>query len=161
MTVLSWLAFSWLYGEGKLDQGADRKTASAELKALRKAKKAEKKAEKKNGVTIDQDYMFDKWMWFGGGFYGLAALWTFIVVELMDLGRFLWNLPTFITTFDGGVMGFIGDFIVNQIGNIVSAFVWFNYWSHQSVILAFLVAWIGYWLGNQLAKRVKPAQIFS
>ena len=100
-------------------------------------------------------------MWFGGGFYGLAALWTLVIVELVDLGRFLWNLHTFITTFNGGVMGFIGDFIANQIGNIISAFLWFNYWSERSIALGFLVAWVGYWLGNQVAKRIKPDQVLT
>lgn len=144
--VLSWLLFSWLYREGKLEIKADRKSTAGSLKEM-------KKASKEKGVG-GQNYIYDKWMWFGSGFYGLAALWTFLVIELVDIVSFVFNFPGFASLLvDGFVKMIIGVFL-NQLANIISAFVWFNYWSeNSSPLIWFIVAYLAYLGGIELAKR--------
>jgi len=145
MAVISWLIFSWLYREGMLDIDADRKTTSTELKEIHKSYKQDKNKKR--------NYLHGKWMWFGSGFYGLAALWTFIVVEFLDLINFVFSFPGFTKLLENGFVDFIIKTILNQVGNIVSAFVWFQYWSEDSILTWFIVAYAGYMVGIYVAKN--------
>lgn len=145
MVVLSWFIFSWLYSEGEIDREASRKAISARIKGMKKS--FEKKDEDK------PNYVYDKWMWFGSGFYGLAALWSFAVIEISDLFSFIFNFPGLAALFEDGILGFIIDLALNQVGNIISAFVWFGYWPAESTLMWVLVAYVGYWAGVEMARR--------
>jgi hypothetical protein len=145
MLVLSWLLFSWLYRKGKLEIKAGNKETAVSLKAMKK----ESKAKGQGG----QNYLYDKWMWFGSGFYGLAALWTFMVIEVIDLANFIFNFPGFASLFAEGIINTLVTLFLNQLGNILSAFIWFNYWSDGSPIIWLLVAYLSYLGGIELAKR--------
>ena len=145
MAVLSWLLFSWLYSDGRLSVEADRKMISTNLKEMKKSKEP--------GSDDELGFLYNRWMKFGGGFYGLAALWTLVVSEFLDLYRFMTNFPGFVKLFEDGVIKLFIAFLMNQIGNLVSAFVWFSWWSPGSMLLWVLVAYAGYWIGIQFAKR--------
>lgn len=145
IVVLSWLLFSWLYREGKLEIKADRKATAGSLKEM-------KKASKQKGVG-GQNYIYDKWMWFGSGFYGLAALWTFLVMELADIFNLFFNFPGFASLLEGGLVNVIIRVLLYQLQNILSAFLWFNYWSEGSPFIWLVVAYFGYLGGIELAKR--------
>lgn len=178
VAVLSWLMFSWLHSEGKLNIAANRKDLASDLKQMKKTHKDEKVAQAKrrkkakpslkerlqklnfmqaNESQGDQasdsaNMIFDRWMWFGSGFYGLAALWTFIIVEVQDMLRFVFAFPGFAEIFKNGVIQAIIDLVMNQLMNILSAFIWFTYWSDGSLITWVLVAYLGYLAGLQVAK---------
>ena len=143
--VLSWLLFSWLYREGKLEIKADRKATAGSLKEMKKASK--------DKDVRGQNYIYDKWMWFGSGFYGLAALWTFLVMELVDAINFIFNFPGFASLLAGGFINVIIRGLMNQLENIISAFLWFNYWSDGSPFIWLIVSYFGYLGGIELAKR--------
>jgi len=179
MAVLSWLMFTWLHGQGKLDIAADRKTIASNLKEMKKSQKSERKARTaerkkiKRGARIknkfanlmqmnnsDQNdpnenanFIFNRWMWFGSGFYGLAALWTLVVIEILDVLRFIFAFPGFDVIFANGIIGAIVDFLLNQLSNFISAFLWFGYWGDGSVLVWVLVAYAGYFIGTEFAKR--------
>lgn len=152
MVVLSWLIFTWLYGGGDLDRGADRKSIDAAVKKMKKSFKKQKK-----GGTAN--YMVGKWMWFGSGFYGLAGLWTFVVIEVLDVSRFILDPSQFTESLRDGIVSTAIDVLMNQIGNVVTAFVWFSYWSEDSIIPWLIVAYLGYWIGVELARRGEDSQI--
>lgn len=178
VAVLSWVMFSWLHSEGKLDIAANRKDLASDLKKIKKTYKHDKAEQAKqrkkvkpslkeklqnfnfmraNESQTDQandsaNMIFDRWMWFGSGFYGLAALWTFIIVEVQDMFRFVFAFPGFAEIFKHGVVQAIIDLVLNQLMNIFSAFVWFNYWSDASLLTWVLVAYVGYLAGLQVAK---------
>ena len=99
------------------------------------------------------NYVLGKWMWFGSGFYGLAALWTFVVIELSDIVRLILNPSPLLHLLDDGLISAAIELIMNQIGNIVSAFVWFSYWADDGIIVWLLVAYAGYRIGVELARR--------
>ena len=146
MVVLSWLIFSWLYRDGKLDRQAGRKDIAANVKQMKTSFKSKDKQK--------TNYVYDKWMWFGSGFYGLAALWTFIIVEISQFFSFLFNFPGFESLFGEGLFNFLVALALGQLGNIINAFIWFVYWSDDgSILVYFLVAYMGYWCGVELAKR--------
>lgn len=146
MVVLSWIIFTWLYGGGDLDRKGDRKSINAQVKTMKKSFK-----KKKDGGT--SNYMVEKWMWFGSGFYGLAGLWTFAVIEITDVLRILVNPALILESFDEGLVSAVVNLVVNQFSNLVKAFVWFSYWSNGGVIVWLLVAYAGYWIGVEMARK--------
>jgi hypothetical protein len=80
LALLSWLIFMRLFISGELDRQSDRKGIERGVKKIKASFKGEKKrtfAEKSK-----TDLVFEKWMYFGSGFYGLAALWTLVVIEV-------------------------------------------------------------------------------
>lgn len=78
MAMLSWFLFAQLYDSGDMDRDADRKAIKSKLKSV--------KTNKSSGECIHES-----WMKFGSGFYGLAALWTFVAIEATDLFNFVFN----------------------------------------------------------------------
>lgn len=145
MVVLSWFIFSWLYSAGEIDRQANRKAISARIKKMKKS--FEKKEE------TNANYVYDKWMWFGSGFYGLAGLWSFAVIEISDMLSFIFNFPGLAIVFEDGITGFLVALALNQVGNIIAAFFWFGYWPAESTLAWVLVAYIGYWAGVEMARR--------
>ncbi|MFP6840236.1 MAG: hypothetical protein VB962_11770 [Pseudohongiellaceae bacterium] len=145
MVAISWLMFSWLYSSGEIDREADRKAVKLRLKKMKNT------FEKKEAHSAG--YVYDKWMWFGSGFYGLAALWTFSVIEISDFLSFIFSFPGFSVLFEDGVIGFFISVALGQLGNLISAFIWFSYWPADSILVWILVACLGYWGGVELARR--------
>ena len=146
MIVLSWIIFAWLYGGGDLDRKSNRKSIATQVKTMKKSFK-----KKKDGGT--SNYMVEKWMWFGGGFCGLAGLWTFVVTEIAEVIRIIFNPALLSEAFDDGFVSAVIDLAVNQSSNLVTVFVWFGYWSDDNVIVSLLVAYVGYWIGVEMARR--------
>ncbi|MBL4573478.1 MAG: hypothetical protein JKY86_10450 [Gammaproteobacteria bacterium] len=146
MVVLSWVIFTRLYGGGELDRKADKKSIGAEVKNMKKSFR-----KKKDGGT--SSYVVEKWMWFGSGFYGLAGLWTFAVIEIADVIRIVFNPSTILASFDNGLVSAVINLAVNQFSNLITAFVWFGYWADDGIIIWLLVAYAGYWIGVELARR--------
>jgi len=111
-------------------------------------KKSVAAKEHKNSI-----YVYDKWMWFGSGFYGLAGLWTFAAIEISQFFGFIFNFPDFSVLFGDGLIAFLIELGLNQLGNVIQAFVWFSYWPSDSMLIWILVAYLGYWAGVELARR--------
>ncbi len=150
---LTWLLFHRLYESGRIHRDSDEKALRNELKALKKSVKEDK-----------SDLINTRWMKFGGGFYGVAALWTFVVIETTDFLSFLWNFAGVAALFEDGVISFIVSVFINQITNFISAFLWFTWWPRNEgdapVILWFFVAYAGYLAGFRLARNgIEPAEI--
>ncbi len=145
LAALSWFMFSWLFSSGEIDREDNHKVISTRLKKIRKSIA---KKEKQN-----THYVYDKWMGFGSGFYGLAGLWTFAAIEISQFFSFIFNFPGFALLFEDGIIGFIISFLLNQLGNVISAFIWFTYWPADSILIWVLVAYLGYWVGVELARR--------
>jgi hypothetical protein len=97
----------------------------------------------------------NKWLRFGGGFYGVVGLLTYAVVELGEIRDFF-------TQFDGlaslisdiSVDLFIGLFI-DSIKNFVVAIAWPIYWlsdiRSDHIWIWFVVAYLSYWAGSRYA----------
>ncbi len=148
LVALSWFIFSWLFADGAIDRQDDHGAITARLKLLKKSNKGEAKETKS-----PKHIVYDKWMWFGSGFYGLAGLWTFLVVEVVQFFNFVFNFPGLNALFGDGLISFLIDFGLNQLGNIIQAFVWFTYWPADSILLWVMIAYLGYWAGVEMARR--------
>ena len=158
MALLSWLLFMRFFSRGQLDRASDRKEIERKVKEFKTSYNKIKKARSKEGKEGDTlamrsstDHVFDKWMYFGSGFYGLAALWTLVVIEVFSLLDLAINLLT-LSMFDDGIIAFLIGVATEQLGNLISAFLWFNYWD-DSLLVSFLIAYVGYWSGVEAARR--------
>ena len=142
--LLAYILLRQLYQAGTLDPCDDEKTVDKQLGKLRKDKDSK----------VQSNLLQAKWMQFGGGFYGLAALWTFAVIEVFQFIGFVRNFPGFEALFKNGVINLAVDIFVNQIQNLVAAFVWFTYWAPHGSTIGWwiLVAYVSYLLGMYLAR---------
>lgn len=101
-----------------------------------------------------------KWMKFGGGFYGLVGLWTFLLIE----GREVYG---FVTGYEGmdAVMETLRAssgaelavaFFKNQLQNFITAVTWPVYWpdvlQSERIWLWAVAAYGGYWIGMKTAR---------
>ena len=147
VACLSWFILKRLFARGELDRSHDSKTVAENIKQIRKARKQNK--------TLRSDLVQTKWMQFGGGFYGCAALWTFLVIELNELIDLFSNFPGFSTLIENGLVNLIISLLVNQLSNFIAAIVWFGYWSDGGVTIAIWMAtaYLGYLSGLTAAKQ--------
>src|SRR4029079_2507154 len=94
VAALSWLLFYRLYSRGDVARDADSKTIDAGLKEI---KEAAKKSKEHSGSVV-----YTKWMKFGGGFYGVAALWTLLMIEASGIAGMVAHPSTIETMFQNG-----------------------------------------------------------
>ncbi len=146
LAVLSWLIFTWLYNTGEIDRNADRKAVAARVKEMKQSYKSSRAMRRRNPVMA-------KWMWFGSGFYGLAGLWTLVVIEIRQFFGFIFFYPGTDVLLQDGLISFLIGVLVNQLENIIVAFVWFTYWPADSIVIWLIVAYMGYWAGVEAARR--------
>ncbi len=147
VACLSWFILRQLYARGELDRSHDSKTVAENIKKIHKARKQNK--------MLPSDLVQTKWMQFGGGFYGCAALWTFLVIELKELISLFSNFPGFSTLMENGLVDLIISLLMNQFTNFITAMVWFGYWSEggASVAIWMITAYLGYLSGLTAAKQ--------
>lgn len=146
MTLMSWLMFNWLYGAGQLPREAGHKAIREHLTHLKKHRKTSKT---KNG-----NYLYKQWLFFGGGFYGLAVLWTLLAIEVSELAGFIFNFDLQKLLADGFLAVLINLFAA-QLSNILTALLWFGYWptDNDNIVPWLAMAYAGYMWGIHLARE--------
>jgi hypothetical protein len=119
---------------------------TASLKTIRKAEKESK--EKSDSV------LHSKWMKFGGGFYGVAAAWTLIYIEVSGIINVVFHPSVVKDVFNNGLVSFITNQITGQIATLVDAATWFSWWPGKghSPVVWFVVAYVAYIAGLNLAR---------
>jgi hypothetical protein len=169
--LLVWWALRQDYLDGASSLGEYDQMKKAE-KQSRKAEKKRLKAAKRNGLpenpataadgeSLDElqpterkfDPLHSKWMQFGGGFYGVVALFTYALIELGEVRDFILNLTDL---FHGGLISMVVNFFIESIKNFVAAISWPAYWMqriHGEQWLWIVSAYAGYWLGARAAFR--------
>jgi len=134
--------------------------SEASLKSITKSVKKAKKSKEKDRPDIHPVHR--KWMKFGGGFYGIVAMYTYVLVEWQEL-------VSFISSF-GGLGAFIRNLgidviiriLIEGLMNFVTAIAWPFYWigelgsSHMWVWLG--TTYAAYWLGMKSAQRLSMQQ---
>lgn len=81
----------------------------------------------------DENFMHSllqkKFLKFGGGFYGILTLITYIHIEIYQLIQFVNNFSGFNALFEAGILRLVIAFIIDAVMNLMSAFMWPFYWS--------------------------------
>jgi hypothetical protein len=113
------------------------------------------KAQKDKNERRKMDPALGKWFSFGGGFYGLVALYTWLQIEWEDVANFLQGLGGVLFDMDpGAVFGLVIELFVESIMNFVTAIGWPAYWlaESRSAWIMLFAAYAGYWLGIKAAQ---------
>lgn len=153
--IFSYLLVSWSLKSGRLSGAGDHKSQRAEIKAMRKGRKV-KGAKTKNPVH-------NKWLKFGGGFYGAVGLYTFLIIEIREVVDFVNGYESVEATFSNlGNSSFIEmavSFFVNSLMNFIWAVAWPGFWAGElrssNILLWLGIAYGAYWLGMNIAKKTK------
>lgn len=107
------------------------------------------------------DPVLERWLSFGGGFYGLVALYTWLLIEWDDVADFLGGLGDIVLRFDfGALISLLINLFIESIMNFVAAIAWPVYWlgEARNPWLWGLLAYGGYWLGIKAAQHVTGLQ---
>jgi hypothetical protein len=145
VACFTFLTVQWAIASGRMPKFSDAKDLQAQYKKQRdeiKEAKRTAKEKKQAGEPKTQqnqhenepffhkrkggDLMFNKLLFFGGGFYGTMALFTYLIIEVLEILAFLGkivDLANWHFTFD---IQFLVALFVNSIMNIVAAFIWFQ-----------------------------------
>lgn len=130
-----------------------------EIKAMSKSKKNNNENEiKTNPGHSSYDLIHKKWMKFGGGFYGIVALFTWLVIEATDIAQMVINFGGFIKFLQNINIGLFIHVFIEALINFIVAIIWPVYWLKQidtnQAWLWFIAAYFGYWLGIKLAQEL-------
>jgi hypothetical protein len=162
VAVISYLLAWWALKNGYFGRADSVKGWEQEVKRLsgRKSRKERKRA-KKDGTGQAESArprmnpVHNKWLSFGGGFYGVVALATYAVVELQEVRDFIANLGGFFQMLSNLSLNLVIDLLINSFMNFFWAIAWPAYWlseiSSNHIWIWFLLAYAGYWAGTRLA----------
>ena len=151
----------WALEGGHFKELADSKSLEDEIKAFSKNLKKDKKKNKAKGkkTQAKQHPLLSKWSSFGGGFYGIVAFFTYIVVEVREIITTIINFGGFIEFLKQLDFGLVIEMFINAIMNFVVAIAWPWYWLKQidseQVWVWFVVAYLGYRAGLRAAQILK------
>jgi hypothetical protein len=138
----------WAMRNGHLDDITDANSMQLKLKALSKQKI-------KKGEVDKRDFVHKKWSKFGGGFYGIVALLTYVVVEAREIIDLVVHLGGFIEFIKHLNVGTMISMLINAFMNFVYAIAWPWYWIENIdtnfIWLWFIAAYAGYWGGMRIA----------
>ena len=154
MALVYWV-LRGTHSRKSLDSGALRREIMA-VTQRKKKKKKDKDADKEEDKASHP--LQKKWTKFGGGFYGIVAFFTYIVVEVIEIIDMIANfggLIDFIKQLDFNV---IVQMFVQALMNFITAIAWPAYWLRRidtnQVWIWFLMAYAGYWVGLKLVEKL-------
>ena len=171
--LASYFLFSWVLRRRQLGSAISLRQVEQAIKLQSKERKRQQKQLRRTGVASmladgtplspasGLDLVHNKWLAFGGGFYGVAGLLTYVVVELGDLRDFLLGFESVWMLISGFGVQMLVDLLVNALQNFVVAIAWPAYWLSEiqsgRIWLWLAVAYAGYWGGARLAlQRFRP-----
>lgn len=154
--IFSYLLVTWSIKTGRVSGKGDRSSLRTELKAMRKSRKA-KSAKTKNPFH-------NKWLKFGGGFYGAVGLYTFLIIEIREIIDFINGYEsveaTMATLGNSSLISTVVSFFVNSLINFIKAIAWPGFWAGElgsaNILLWLGIAYGGYWLGMNIARKKTP-----
>lgn len=160
--LLSYLVLSKAFSSEKYDRKKKKRAKNAAQTEMSEptAQITEKK-EPSGQFNIGERAM-DKWLFFGGGFYGTMAFATFLAIEFGQIVGFFGKLfdLTWSQVFSKIGINLLVDFFIEAIMNMVDAFIWFIYWPKhidmQNGWVWLIASYIAFTLAARCAK-ILPA----
>ena len=103
-----------------------------------------------------------KWLKFGGGFYGIVAMYTYLLVEWQEIAAFISGFGGFGAFIRNLGIDVIIRMFIEGLKNFITAISWPVYWMHEfgsgRIWLWLCVTYAGYWLGMRLAQHLSKQQ---
>lgn len=97
-----------------------------------------------------------KWVEFGGGFYGLVAVLTYIIVEAQEVIELFSSEGGIMEAISNIGIGTLINFFIESLMNFITAITWPVYWMGEGQAEFwqwFLAAYAGYFVGQSMAKN--------
>jgi len=145
----------WALKGGHFKETLDIDALEREIKVMgwSDKKRTKKGIEQASGK---QHPLQKKWARFGGGFYGIVAFFTYIIVEVLDVVSVIANFGGFIEFLKQLNFNVFIDLLVQAFTNFAMAMAWPWYWLNRIdtdfVWIWFVMAYAGYWAGLRLAR---------
>lgn len=156
--ILSFLMVGWALRNGVLKERSGMRALAAEIKAMAKANKKGKK--ESNGGNVPRartNPIHGKWLKFGGGFYGIVALYTYGLVEWKEITQFIASFGGFTAFINSLSFDVLVRIFVEGLKNFITAISWPVYWMRdfgsQVIWVWMAIAYAAYWAGMKLALR--------
>jgi len=144
----------WALEQGHFRESLDIKALESEIKAMSKKKKKDKTEENPNLHLVQK-----QWAKFGGGFYGIVALFTYLVVEILEIINLVVNFGGFFEFLKQLDLDVIIGIFIDALMNFITAMIWPVYWMKRidtdQTWVWFVIAYLGYWVGLRLAQALK------
>ena len=144
----------WALRSEYLTSTTSLKDLEKEVSLLSKAQSKKKKKKENLPEPKKLNPVHNKWLKFGGGFYGAVALMTFMVIETGEVFSFLANFTENFSFSKLGIDMAI-RFLIDSFMNFITAIAWPWYWIQEiqtdHIWVWFLAAYGGYWLGARAA----------
>ncbi|TNE66494.1 MAG: hypothetical protein EP335_03445 [Alphaproteobacteria bacterium] len=144
--LLSYFLVRWSLAAEAHKPGSDDKSMKEWLKALKKRPKKERKS---------TNMVHDKWMRFGGGFYGCMSVFTYLYIEVKEVLQFIAGLANLADWLSKLGFDLLVQFFINSLMNFLKAILWFTYWPDEvgadNPFVWLLAAFVGYYVGSKLA----------
>ena len=142
----------WALKNGHFGEALDADKLKGEMAAMAKAHKKSGRAERRLQHPLQR-----KWASFGGGFYGIVAFFTWVVIEAQDIIATISGFGGFGDFLRQLNVGLIVDMFLEAIFNFIAAVTWPFYWmasiDAQYSWIWFVAAYAGYWQGLRMAQR--------
>jgi hypothetical protein len=157
VSLVSYFMISRAILSKRLGQFSDNKSLQSAMKDMSKKHKEDKKS--KTDMKGSSHLIVNKWLYFGGGFYGLMAFMTYVVIEVREIIGFVSNLIhlNWSQLWSSMSIDLLVDLLVQAIMNLVDAFVWFRYWPNEIDMRNgwywLIAAYLGYLLGARIAEK--------
>jgi len=169
VALVSYALVWWALKKNYLDGAASVEEVEKGMMLLKKDKPGRKKKGGKTEKAVDPEPgsaeaasrdrklhpAHNKWLAFGGGFYGVVGLLTYAVVELGEIRDFFVQFDGLAGLISQISLDLVIGFFIDAFMNFVIAIAWPIYWisdfSGQHVWIWFAVAYGGYWLGARYA----------
>jgi hypothetical protein len=170
--LTSYFLFSWALRRRPPGSVTSLKALQRELKLQSKERAKERAKQKKEnkrdlaavfaeGAHFSRDSQLDlihnKWLTFGGGFYGVVGLLTYAVVEFSELWDFAMGFENIWALIAQFGLDTLINLLVEALRNFIVAIAWPAYWMSEiqtgRIWLWLVVAYAGYWAGARLALR--------
>lgn len=160
--VVSYLLFWWALRSEYLERTTNLKHFKKEVSRLskmqsrnKKKKKNDKKGNESDAEGVKMNPVHNKWLKFGGGFYGVVALMTFVIVEIGEIASFFGQFSENVGKLSQLSFDLVIGFFIDSVMNFVTAIAWPMYWMERvdtgRIWIWFLAAYGGYWLGAKAA----------
>ncbi len=126
-----------------------------------------KKQAKKDKTEFKVNPVHSKWLFFGGGYYGLMALATYAHVEFLEIYDFFRDFSTIANFIEQISVGAVIRLIIDSFMNLIPAFTWFLYWPKIIVMQQgwywLAASYAGYHLGSfmanwHIARKIKLSE---
>jgi hypothetical protein len=158
----------WALLRGSFSESLDTKALQREIKAMSKKNKGKNKGKNKEDLkenAVELHPLQKKWAKFGGGFYGIVAFFTYIVVEVLEIINKVKGFGGFFDFLKQLDFSVIIHIFVEALTNFISAMIWPVYWMQRIdtdlTWIWFVVAYAGYWVGLKLAQTLIQSRLGS